>query len=734
MKQVVQNNKTGELKLIEAPAPLVKPEGVLVRNANSLISMGTEKLTMDFARKNLVSKALARPDLTKQVMDLAKTAGLRNAYQEAINRLDVLEPLGYSSAGEVLEVGERVDEFKVGDSVCCARSGFASHAEVISVPKNLCAKIPDGVDYESAAFGMVGAISLHAIRLCELELGEKIAIIGLGLLGQLAVQLGKASGYKVFGLDINAEKVSLAQKLGADEGAVIGKEDVIGRAKSFTKGYGFDAVLILASTSSNQPLEIAAEISRHKGKIVAPGMVKLDVPRGTFYQKELSLVVSKASGPGIDDAAYEFKGMDYPYAYIRWTERRNMEQFLELVGDGKVQIKPLITHRFKIDEAEQAYKAIMDDKSGKYIGVLLGYDYDVPERKDLVFATKVQLKKEVKEAKAKEKINVGLIGAGAYAVTTMLPPIKKLPYINLRGVATATGPSGRHAGDKFGFEYCSTDYKEILEDADIDCVLIVTRHNLHAKLVIEALRYGKDVFVEKPLALSLHELEEVVATYKKSSGRLMVGFNRRFSPFSLKAKDLFGKMNEPIVINYRVNAGFLPKESWVHDPSEGGGRVLGEVCHFVDLVQFFTGSLPVKVYAETISNTGVYTNNENVAVTILFENGSIASIIYTANGDKAFPRERVEIFGGGSICVIDNFKSLVFSKGGKKKRMKKLSRDPGHQAEFSAFFSAIQKGEETPVDFEEYAYTTLATFCIEESLSKGIPIEIDAKASFGDLI
>jgi predicted dehydrogenase/threonine dehydrogenase-like Zn-dependent dehydrogenase len=721
VKQVVQNYKTGEVKLIEAPPPLVKFGGVLVRNANSVVSLGTEKLIIHFARKSLLGKALARPDLTRQVIDLAKNEGLTKAYRQAMSRLDNLTPLGYSSAGVVLEVGEGVEEFRIGERVACARGGFASHAEIVFVPKNLCAKIPDNVDFESAAFATLGAIPLHAIRLCELGLGENIAIIGLGLLGQLAVQLAKAAGYRVLGIDTDDDKVSLAQKLGADDGAVIDKKDAISKARSFSKGYGFDAVLILASSTSNQPLEIATEICREKGRIVAPGMVKLDVPRETFYHKELSLIVSRAWGPGFDDAVYELKGIDYPLGYIRWTERRNMEQFLELVAEGRVQLAPLITHRFKIDEADRAYKAMTEDASGKYIGVLLCYD--VQEREAL--ATKVQLKKEAETKKPKEKINVGLIGAGTFATGTMLPLIKKLPSINLRGVATATGPSGKHAGDKFGFEYCTTDYDKVLKDPEIDCVLIATRHNLHAKLVIEGLNHGKDVFVEKPLALSPAELKEVIATYKQNSGRLMVGFNRRFSPFSLKAKEFLSDIDEPLVINCRVNAGFIPKESWVHDPSEGGGRILGEVCHFVDLAQFLTGSLPVKVYAETLSNPGIYAPDENVVITITFKNSSLASITYVANGDKAFPRERVEIFGGGSVCVIDNFRSLVFTKGSKKKRVLKLNKDSGHRAEFSAFFSAIQKGGFIPVDFEEYIYTTLATFSIQESLSKGIPIEVN---------
>jgi len=719
MKQIVQNYKTGELKLIETPPPLLKPGGVLVRNANSVVSLGTEKMLIEFASKSLLGKARARSDLTRQVIDLARRERILKAYREAQNRLDVLSPLGYSSAGVVVGVGEGVNEFKVGDRVSCFRSGFASHAEIIFVPQNLCVKIPDNVDFESAAFGTVGAIALHAIRLCELSLGESIAIIGLGLLGQLAVQLAKASGYRVFGMDTNDEKVSLAKKRGADDGIVVtGKGDTVSAAKAFSDGYGFDAVLILATTSTSQPLKIAAEISRERGKIVAPGMVKLDIPREAFYQKELSLVVSRATGPGFGDTSYELKGSDYPYPHVRWTERRNVQEFLELVAKGKVELQPLITRRFRLDDAEEAYKAIMEDASGKHISVLIGYDFE--EKKDLV--TRIQLKE--KTAEAKDTVNVGLIGAGAFALTTILPSIRKLPSVNLKAVATATGASARHTADKFGFEYCTTDYQEILNDQDVNCVLIATRHNLHAKLTVEALNCGKDVFVEKPLALSRSELEEIVATYDENQGRLMVGFNRRFSTFSLKAKELVAEIKEPIVINYRVNAGFIPKDSWVHDPLEGGGRILGEVCHFVDLAQFLTGSPPAKVSAEVLSNAGVYAPYENVAITITFKNGSIASIIYAASGSKSFPRERVEIFGGGCVCVIDDFKSLVFTQGSRKKEMKTIGRDMGHKAQFSAFFSAIQRGEKLPVDFEEYIYSSLATLGIEESIAKGIAIEI----------
>ncbi|MFO8100836.1 MAG: bi-domain-containing oxidoreductase [Dehalococcoidia bacterium] len=729
MKQLVQNYRTGELKLVEVPAPQAGAGGMLVRNVNSVVSVGTEKLMMEFAGKSLLGKALARPDLTRQVIDYARNEGLMKAYQQATSRLDNLTPLGYSSAGMVMEAGEGIDDFQAGDRVACSRGGFASHAEFIRVPRNLCARIPDNVDFESAAFTTVGAISLHAIRLCQLGPGDRIAFIGLGLLGLLGTQIAAASGYSVFGLDSDGRKVELAEQLGAGGTAVAGRDDVAGLAEGFTGGAGFDAVVILASTSSNEPLETAARICRPKGKIVVPGMVRLDVPRETFYQKELSLTVSKGWGPGFDDPLYELKGVDYPPDYVRWTEQRNMAQFLEMLSEGRIQIAPLISHRFKIDEAESAYKSIMEDKSGSYIGVLLEYDSKAAEPP----ARKIELKKQPQAGQPQDKIRVGLIGAGQFATGTMLPIIKKIPAVQLRGIATNTGVTGKHAGSKFGFDYCTTDYRELLNDPDINCILIATRHDLHAGLVVEALENNKDVFVEKPLALSSDELREIIGACEANPKRLMVGFNRRFSPFTRKAKELLENINEPLVINCRVNAGSLPKDSWVHDPSQGGGRILGEICHFVDLAQFLSGSLPAKVKAESLRDTGVYNPDENVVVTITMKNGSLATITYVANGDKSFPRERVEIFGGGSACVIDNFKSMLFTRGSKRKKMRKFNKDSGHGAEFSAFFSAIQGNLQMPVDFEEYVYTTLGTLGIERSLREGRPVDIDPDKDFSNL-
>ncbi len=722
MKAVVQNNKTGKLRVSDVPMPAVKSKGVLVENRYSLISIGTEKLMMDFASKNLIGKARSRPDLTREVMNHVKREGLMTAYKESINRLDQLTQLGYSSAGTVIKVGEEVRDFKVGDRVCCSKGGFASHAEVISVPSNLCVKIPEDVDYSHAAFGTVGAIALHALRQCNVQLGESLAVIGLGLLGQIAVQLAKASGLTVFGVDIDKKKTKLAETLGATDTALAGKDDVAKKAESFTNGHGFDAVLILASTKSNEPLITAAEICREKATIVVPGMIQLDVPRDLFYHKELNLVVSRAWGPGFDDPAYELKGIDYPHSYVRWTAGKNIAQFLDLIQKGNISIDPLITHTYNISDAEKAYEDIRQGSEKDSIGVLLQYTDSKAKTK---YDTTLEL--EPKKYTAKDTIQVGLIGAGNFASVRILPNLKKIRSVNLRAVCTATGSNAKHIGEKYHFDYCTTDYKKILNDSDIDCVIIATRHNLHAKLVIESLKHGKDVFVEKPLALSKEELTDISSTYAQYNGRLMVGFNRRYSPYSIKTKEILKNINEPLMITYRINAGFIPKESWVHDPKEGGGRILGEVCHFVDLIQFLTDAKPVKVFAESLDINDLYQRGENVQTIINFDDGSVASIIYAANGDKGFPRERIEIFGGGCVCVIDDFKSLIFVNNGRNKKIHSHGRDMGHLKQFQELFYTIQKGSELQANFEEYVFTTITSFSICDSVFNNIPKYIKIK-------
>jgi predicted dehydrogenase/threonine dehydrogenase-like Zn-dependent dehydrogenase len=747
MKQLLQNYKTGRLQIQEVPASPAGSYRVVVRTFASLVSVGTEKSMLELARKSLLGKAMARPDLVRQVIAKAQAEGILEAWRQAMGRLDTPVPLGYSSAGVVIDVGPGVQGFAVGDRVACAGSGYAGHAEVVSVPVNLCVKIPEGVDFESAAFVALGGIALEAVRMARVSLGETVVVIGLGLLGQIAVQLLNAAGCHVIGMDIHPRKAEMALQHGAE--AVATDYSVLSAlCRQRTGNQGADAVIILAATPSNEPLERAAELCRERGRIVAAGLVGLQIPRKPFYDKELELVVSRAWGPGLYDPHYTEKGLDYPLAYARWTARRNMEEFLAQLAKGAIRVDHLITHRFPFDRAPEAYELILEGKE-PYIGVLLTYERE-PDLSRTVVVKRNQRGQRGQESQRGQissvpsvpsalsgPLGVGLIGAGQFAAGTLLPILKGLKGLRFRGVATATGLSARHVADKFGFEYCTTDYHEILKDPEIALVFILTRHGAHAPLVAEALRAGKHVFVEKPLALNPEQLRELVRAYKGPEGLdgpsvssvpsgslLMVGFNRRFSPFAKWLKDRFADIPEPLAVHCTVNAGPVPPDHWVHDPEQGGGRIIGEVCHFVDLIQYLTGSLPVRVYAETLTSRG-YKPSDNVVITLKMANGAIGSITYVAGGDKRYPRERVEVFGGGAVGVIENFKAATFIRGGRKMRIRNwLSVDRGHRGEVEALLSAIRAGGPAPVAFEEYVYTTLATFAIEESLRKGTPVRI----------
>ena len=714
MKQIIQNYKSGELQLVEVPDPLSRPGGVIVQTANSLISVGTEKLMIGLAQKGYLGKAIARPDLVKQVINKIKVDGLVDAYKAVMSRLDTPVTLGYSSAGIVREVGEGIAGISKDDRIACFGDGFATHSEMSFIPKNMFVKMPENVSFEEAAFVGLGSIALNAIRVANLTFGENVVVIGLGLLGQLSVQMLKAFGCRVIGIDISGSKAKMAKEFGCDTTAVIGKDDINQTVLDFTKGVGADAVIIMAGSQDNKPIEMAAEISRDKGRIVACGMISLDVPRQEFFKKELSVIVSRATGPGKFDPLYENKGIDYPLPYVRWTTQRNMECFLGLVSEGKVKLDKLISHRFKIDNALQAYDMILKG-SEPYLGVLIGYGE--PSQK----IEKVQLtesRRPVAVSRKQGEIGVGLIGAGLHANTSMLPALKSIKNIRLAGIADAEGFKGRHTGKKYGFDYCATDYKELLADDKIDAVLIATRHNLHAKMVMDSLAAGKHVFVEKPLAMNTDELDAICQAYEKADKQLMVGFNRRFAPHAQTAKQWLGNNND-MVINCRVNAGFVPKESWVHDAAEGGGRVIGEMCHFIDLIQYLAGSRVARVFAESTTERG----EDNLVVTLKLENGSVATILYASQGDRLLPRERMEVFSGKSVCVIDNFKSLFFAKDGKGKKKGSFNVDRGYAGEFRAFFEAIRSGKD-PVDMAEYVNATQTTFSIIESLRTGIPVAV----------
>ena len=712
MKQVLQNNKTGRMAVADVPTPIVQQGRVLVRAAASLISAGTERMAVDEGKKSLLGRARERPELVKQVIEKAKNEGLLKTFNAVRSKLGSSTALGYSAAGIVIDVGDDVTEFRAGDRVACAGAGYASHAEVLSVPKNLCVRLPDEVSFDAGAFGTLGAIALQGVRLAEPTLGESVVVIGLGLLGQITVQLLKANGCRVFGVDLDATKVELARELGADGGAV-SDESVKKAVLDWSRGRGADAVLITAATASNQPVELAGEISRLKGRVVAVGMVGLDVPRNLYFKRELSLMVSMSYGPGRYDPEYEERGHDYPFAYVRWTENRNIEAFLDLVAEGRVNVEKLITHRFRIEEGERAYQLIAGETKEPYLGIILQYD---TERE---LERRIEVKGSEKASSAAKAVRVGMIGAGVYA-QAMLLPFYKDEGVDFRAITTASGITARDIAEKYGFNYCAANAADVLDDREVNLVVVATRHDLHAELARRALANGKHVFVEKPLALSDAELDGVLDAAANSEGRLMVGYNRRFSPLARAAREFFNGRQAPLSISYRVNAGRIPKSHWLQDPREGGGRIIGEVCHFVDMMQYLTGALVTRVYAEpVVSRNQEMVDEDNVFITLRFSDGSNGSIAYLSEGDKAMPKERVEIFSEGKSFVLDDFRSATAYRNGREENIKARQQDKGQADETRAVCEVVLTGRPAPISLDDLAATTRATFRIRESLRTG---------------
>lgn len=709
MKQVIQNFRTGKLKVDETPETVCKPGGVLVSNVASLISAGTEKMAIDFAQKSLAGKARERPDLVRQVIGKIKRDGLMNTINAVRSRLEAPLALGYSCAGVVREVGRGAEEFSVGDRVACAGMNYASHAETVFVPKNLAAPIPEGVGFDEAAFVALGAIALQGVRTAEVRLGEAVVVIGLGLLGQLTVQILKAAGCRVIGIDLERSKVELATAHGADA-AVTRDGDVEGAMAQFTGGFGADAVIVTAAAETNDPIELAGAIARDRAVVSMVGAVRMDVPRKIYYEKELQLRLSRSYGPGRYDAQYEEQGADYPIGYVRWTERRNMQEFLRLIAAKAVKLDRLITHRFPIEQAQIAYDIVTGKTRQPYLGILL--EYSEAQAKSKVV--------ELARARKADAVKLGVIGAGNFAKSVLLPRLAKMPGVSLVGIATATGRNAKAVGEQFGFEFCATDYRELLARDDINTVLIATRHDTHAAMTAEAVRAGKTVYVEKPLAISEEGLDEVLDAVAQSGGRVMVGFNRRFSPLSVALKQFFDGV-EHLAITYRVNAGAVPKESWIQQ-SEGGGRVLGEVCHFVDYLQFLTGAEPEEVFAYR-SAAGA----DTLSVIVKLSDGSVGNINYFANGDRSFPKERIEVYGGGRTAALDDFRSLETWRDGKRKMTKRLAQDKGFEQELAAFVEAVRTGGQAPIAWRSVVLTTLATLRVEDALRSGRPEEVNLR-------
>jgi len=718
LKQVLQNRKTGRPFVAEVPVPAIQDGRVMVRTVASLISAGTERAAVELVSKGLIQEARQRPDLVKAVVSKVKSEGLLNTIGAVRDKMAASQALGYSAAGIVTGVARDVEEFKLGDRVACAGVGFASHAEVVSVPKNLCVTLPANVPFEAGAFGTLGAIALQGVRLAVPTLGESIVVIGLGLVGQLTVQLLKANGCRVFGLDLDRSRVELARNLGADDAAV-SDDDAPKSIERWTRGRGSDAVLVTAATESSQPVELAAKISRMKGRVVVVGATGLDIPRQPFYLRELSLTISMSYGPGRYDPDYEEHGHDYPFPYVRWTEQRNIESFLDLVGQKRIDVDKLISHRFPIEDAERAYQLISGAANEPYLGVVLKYD------PDSALQSRITLTSDAPPRATKEdKVGVGVVGAGGYLQNVLLPQFKTVG-VAFRSIATASGVSAHDVGKRFGFAEAVSTADEVISDPSVNLLVVGTRHDLHAELAIKALALNKHVFVEKPLALSEDELSAVLDAAINSSAQLMVGYNRRFSPLARQAKTFFEGRNAPLSIVYRVNAGRIPKDHWLQDPVQGGGRIIGEVCHFVDFMEYITGALPVSVFAESVKgDNALRLNDDSVLVTLRFADGSNGSIAYLGEGDRALAKERVEIFGAGRSFVIDDFRRGMGYKDGREEQTTLRAQDKGQLDEVRALCESIMKPDAAPITLEELAVTSLTTFRILDSLRTGQRVDI----------
>lgn len=711
MKQVVQNMRTGELKVDEVPAPTLKRGGLLVANRFSLISAGTEKSTVSVARKNLIGKAMERPDQVKKVIDKVMKDGLVDTMKMVFARLDTPTALGYSCAGIVQGVGSSLDGFAVGDRIACAGQNYASHSEMVYVPGNLCVKIPDGVSFADASYVALGSIAMQGVRQADVALGENVAVIGLGMLGQLTVQLLKASGCTVVASDLDPAKLELARQFGADECVL--PDELEAAAAGITAGNGVDAVLITASTKDDGPVQVAGDIARKKGRVVVVGAVGMNVPREQYYLKELELRLSSSYGPGRYDTQYEEKGRDYPYGYVRWTEGRNMAAFLSLIQQGKIDVKTLSTHEFGIDDASDAYQLMMENTQ-PYLGILIRYAEE---------ATSQEHRIEVNPARELKTVNLGLIGAGNHVKDMLIPALEKNPDVQIQAVCTGTGINAKALGVKINAKYCTNDLQDVFNDDDINAVLIGTHHNSHASMTIQSLQAGKHVFVEKPLCLTKEELQEVQGVVKEQAANglhLVVGFNRRFSMHALKAREFFDGHRNPLVMVYRVNAGAIPGDHWIQDPESGGGRIIGEACHFIDFMQYVCGSRPDSVFARSIADHSSGISNDQSILSFTFEDGSVGTVVYAAGGDTALAKERFEAFGDGKSMVMDDFLRSDFYSKGKKTTYKSGKRDKGFQAEMDAFTGAASGKQPPAMLFDEIHAVSLAAILAEQSLRTGL--------------
>lgn len=715
MKQIIQSYKTGEMEVVEVPLPACGDQGILVQTSVSLISAGTEKMLVDLAKKSLLGKAKARPDLVKQVLSKMKKEGFKATLNKVFSKLDVPIPLGYSCSGKVLMAGANVPGVAANDRVACAGAGYANHSEVNYIPKNLFAKVPEPVSDEEAAYTTVGSIALQGLRQLNPTLGEKIAVIGAGLIGLITVQLLKANGCEVLAVDIDPSKLKLAEKFGADK--ICQSNELHSAADDFSRGRGVDGVIIAASSQSREIVGEAGEICRMKGRVVMVGLTPIEIPRDIYYKKELEFKLSMSYGPGRYDPNYEIAGIDYPYAYVRWTEQRNMEAFLSLAAQKKLDLNSLTTHRFDFENVLDAYQLISGESKESYLGVLLKYgSEELPPQATI----KLNPRPERKES----SIKLGVIGTGNFAQAVILPTLKKMEVfpvtlVNSSSINLVTG------GRKFSFQNIASDPGEIFKNGEINSVMIATRHDSHAELVIKGLQSKKHVFVEKPLAIKEEELKAIRETYEGAERHLLVGYNRRFSSHAAVIKDAVKNVSTPLVMNYTINAGSIAADHWIQNPDVGGGRVIGEVCHFIDFLQFIAGSNPTAVFASAIKTAHRnYANRDSVQAIIEFESGSIANITYHALGDTSLPKEYFELSGDGCTIKMYDFRRSEITKRGRTQTHKTKTPDKGFTREFQRFFDAILNQEPGPIPFDSLYLTTLTTFRILESIRTGLKLEI----------
>lgn len=713
MRQVLQNLRTGATELSNVPAPAVQKKHVLIRTTRTLVSAGTERTLVDFGRAGWIEKAQQQPDKVRAVLTKMRTDGILPTLEAVFNKLDQPLPLGYCNVGVALEAGTGVEGIVPGDRV----TSNGRHAEVVNVPVNLCALIPDAVSDDEAVFTVIAAVALQGVRLTQPTLGELVVVTGLGLIGLITVQLLRAQGCRVIGIDMDRSRLELARRFGAAIVDLSAGEDPVATAEALSRGRGVDAVLITASTASSEPVHQAALMCRKRGRIVLVGVTGLNLARADFYEKELTFQVSCSYGPGRYDPMYEERGVDYPIGFVRWTEQRNFEAVLDMMADRRLDVRPLITHRFAIADAARAYDIVTG--TAPSMGILL--EYASPAER-----TDVQLRErtvQVAAPAATARTSVGFIGAGNYASAVLMPAFREAGA-RLRIIASAGGVSGLHAAKKFGFEVTTTDTPSLLNDPSIAAIVITTRHDSHARLVADGLRAGKHVFVEKPLALDLAGLAEIEQTFSLARGgrspMLMVGFNRRFAPHTIRIKELLAAVREPKAFVMTVNAGALPANHWALDPEVGGGRINGEACHFIDLLRFLSGA-PIAHFnvVSMAGANGVAVGHDRAIITLRFRDGSIGTIQYLANGDRGFPKERLEVFAGGRILQLDNFRKLIGFGWPSFRRMNLWRQDKGQRACAAAFIAAIERDGSSPIPLDELLEVTRVTIQVALAAEHG---------------